>query len=77
MVVLGEPGAGKTVAVHLFSTSCTIVRRWQTGCGPTNPFRSASTRPDGTAADDFTTWLSHHLSIDYGLNPRVSHAMST
>jgi hypothetical protein len=76
MVVLGAPGAGKTVlAVRLLLDQ--LHHRATLGGGTRAsepvPVRVNAAGWDGSA--DFTTWLSHQLSIDHGLNSRIAGAM--
>jgi hypothetical protein len=76
MLVIGEAGAGKTVlAVRLLLDQ--LHHRATLGdgtrAGEPVPIRVNAAGWDGSA--DFTSWLSHQLSIDYGLNSRMARAM--
>jgi hypothetical protein len=76
MLVLGEPGAGKTVlAIHLVldqlnyrDTQPDAVRVQE----PV-PVRINAAGWDGNA--DFTMWLAHQLGIDYGIHGRVAREL--
>ena len=73
MVVLGEPGAGKTVLAVRFlrdqlryrATLADSVR-----ADEPVPVRVNAAGWDGSA--DFTAWMANQLGIDYPLNPRVA-----
>jgi hypothetical protein len=76
LVVLGEPGAGKTVTVvHLVLDQLdhrkTLTH--EVRADEPVPVRVNAAGWDGSA--DFTSWLAQQLAIDYELNPRVARAM--
>jgi len=76
LVVLGEPGAGKTVAVVQLLLDQLQYRKTLPDAVRADepvPVRVNAAGWDG--GRDFTSWLTHQLSIDYGLNPRVARAM--
>jgi hypothetical protein len=76
LVLLGEPGAGKTVTVVHLLLDQLEYRRKLTDAEHHDepvPVRVNAAGWDGSA--DFTKWLARQLTIDYGLNPRVALAM--
>jgi hypothetical protein len=76
LVVLGEPGAGKTVAVVHLLLDQLQYRKTLPGVVRADepvPVRVNAAGWDGSR--DFAAWLAHQLSIDYGLNPQVARAM--
>jgi MFS family permease len=76
MVVLGAPGAGKTVMLVRLVLDQLQYRRKLTaevrGAEPV-PVRLNAAGWDGST--DFNSWLSLQLAVDYGLNRRVARKM--
>jgi hypothetical protein len=76
LVVLGEPGAGKTVAVvHLLLDQLKYRKSLADAARADEPVPVRVNAAGWDGSRDFTSWLAHQLTIDYGLNPRVARAM--
>jgi predicted NACHT family NTPase len=76
LVVLGEPGAGKTVAVvNLLLDQLKYRKSLADAVRADEPVPVRVNAAGWDGSRDFTSWLAHQLTIDYGLNPRVARAM--
>jgi hypothetical protein len=76
LVVLGEAGAGKTVAVvHLVLDQLDHRKTLRDAVRADEPVPVRVNAAGWDGSTDFTSWLAHQLAIDYGLNPRVARAM--
>lgn len=76
LVVLGEPGAGKTVAVvHLLLDQLKHRKSLADAVRADEPVPVRVNAAGWDGSRDFTSWLVHQLTIDYPLNPRVARAL--
>ena len=76
LLVLGEPGAGKTVTVvHLVLDELEHRKTLTDAVRADEPVPVRVNATGWDASTDFTTWMARQLAIDYGLNPRVARAL--